>query len=82
FIDPLFHLVTGGVMLGAFFIAPILPSSPASPQGKLLFGAGIGLITICMRNFGPYPEGVSFAILFMNGFTPLINAKIKHREKE
>lgn len=78
FIDPLFHLITGGVMLGAFFIAPILPSSPISSSGKLIFGAGIGLITTGMRNFGPYPEGVSFAILIMNGLTPIINAKIKH----
>jgi len=77
FIDPLFYLVTGGLMLGAFFIAPILPSTPDSSSGKLIFGVGIGLITICMRNFGPYPEGVSFAILIMNGLTPFINAKIR-----
>ena len=77
FMDPVFHLITGGVMLGAFFMATDLTTSPMTPYGKLLFGAGIGVITMCIRNFGAYPEGISFAILIMNGFTPLINAKIK-----
>jgi electron transport complex protein RnfD len=77
FMDPIFHLITGGVMLGAFFMATDLTTSPMSSGGKLVFGAGIGIITICIRNFGAYPEGISFAILIMNGFTPMINAKIK-----
>ena len=77
FMDPVFHLITGGAMLGAFFMATDLTTSPMTPYGKLLFGAGIGVITMCIRNFGAYPEGISFAILIMNGFTPLINAKIK-----
>ncbi len=77
FMDPIFHLITGGVMLGAFFMATDLTTSPMSAPGKLIFGVGIGIITMCIRNFGAYPEGISFAILIMNGFTPLINAKIK-----
>jgi electron transport complex protein RnfD len=77
FMDPIFHLITGGVMLGAFFMATDLTTSPMTPLGKLIFGTGIGVITMCIRNFGAYPEGISFAILIMNGFTPLINAKIK-----
>jgi electron transport complex protein RnfD len=68
FMDPIFHLITGGVMLGAFFMATDLTTSPMSSGG---------IITICIRNFGAYPEGISFAILIMNGFTPMINAKIK-----
>jgi electron transport complex protein RnfD len=77
FMDPVFHLITGGVMLGAFFMATDLTTSPMTPLGKIIFGVGIGVITMCIRNFGAYPEGISFAILIMNGFTPLINAKIK-----
>ena len=77
FMDPIFHLITGGIMLGAFFMATDLTTSPMTPTGKLIFGVGIGIITICIRNFGAYPEGISFAILIMNGFTPLINARIK-----
>jgi electron transport complex protein RnfD len=77
FMDPVFHLITGGVMLGAIFMATDLTTSPMTPLGKIIFGVGIGVITICIRNFGAYPEGISFAILIMNGFTPLINAKVK-----
>ncbi len=77
FMDPIFHLITGGIMLGAFFMATDLTTSPMTPIGKLIFGVGIGIITICIRNFGAYPEGISFAILIMNGFTPMINARIK-----
>lgn len=77
FMDPIFHLITGGAMLGAFFMATDLTTSPMTPKGKLIFGAGIGIITLCIRNFGAYPEGISFAILIMNGFTPLINATLK-----
>jgi len=77
FMDPIFHLITGGVMLGAVFMATDLTTSPMTPIGKIIFGVGIGVITMCIRNFGAYPEGISFAILIMNGFTPLINAKVK-----
>ena len=75
FMGPIFHLITGGVMLAAFFLATDPHTSPSSPAGKLLFGAAIGLITILIRNFTPLPEGVAIAILVMNGFVPLINKK-------
>lgn len=73
YIDPLFHLVTGGMMLGVFYMATDMVSSPMSKTGMLIFGFGCGLITMLIRIWGAYPEGVSFAILIMNAFVPLIN---------
>jgi len=75
--DPLFHLLTGGVMLGAIFMATDYVTSPMSVKGMWIFGIGIGLITVLIRVFGAYPEGISFAILIMNAFVPLINMYIK-----
>lgn len=75
--DPIFHLLTGGIMLGAIFMATDMVTSPMSKVGQIIFGVGIGVITICIRNWGAYPEGISFAILIMNGFTPLINNYFK-----
>ena len=75
--DPLFHLLTGGLILGAFFMATDMVSSPMSPWGQIVFGIGCGVITILIRVWGSYPEGVSFAILIMNAFTPLINRWMK-----
>ncbi len=75
--DPVFHLVTGGLMLGIFFMATDYVTSPVSKKGQLIFGTGIGLLTILIRAFGAYPEGVSFAILIMNAFTPIINMYFK-----
>lgn len=75
--DPLFHLLTGGVMLGGIFMATDMVTSPMSKIGQIVFGIGIGVITVSIRNWGAYPEGISFAILIMNGFTPLINNYIK-----
>ena len=77
FMDPLFHLLTGGVLLGAFFMATDYVTSPMTKKGMLIYGAGIGFITVVIRIFGSYPEGVSFAILIMNGFVPLMNKYIK-----
>ena len=77
FIDPIFHLITGGAMLGAVFMATDMVSSPMTPRGQMIYAIGIGVITVCIRNFGAYPEGISFAILIMNAFTPLINARVK-----
>ncbi|MGV8827103.1 MAG: RnfABCDGE type electron transport complex subunit D [Breznakibacter sp.] len=74
---PMFHLLTGGVMLGAIFMATDYVTSPMSKGGMILYGVGIGVITVLIRVFGVYPEGVSFAILIMNGFTPLIDRYIK-----
>jgi electron transport complex protein RnfD len=75
--DPLFHLLTGGVMLGAIFMATDYVTSPMSKSGMIIFGVGIGILTVVIRRFGAYPEGVSFAILIMNAFVPLINRYVK-----
>jgi len=74
---PVFHLLTGGLMLGAIFMATDYVTSPMTKPGMLIFGIGIGIITVVIRVFGSYPEGMSFAILILNGFTPLINKYIK-----
>ncbi|MBN1112653.1 MAG: RnfABCDGE type electron transport complex subunit D, partial [Bacteroidales bacterium] len=74
---PVFHLLTGGVMLGAIYMATDYVTSPMSKKGMAIFGIGIGVITVVIRVFGAYPEGISFAILIMNAFVPLINAYIK-----
>ena len=68
-----FHILAGGVMLGAFFMATDYVTSPLLPQGKVVFGIGCGLMTMVIRLWGQYPEGVSFSILLMNCLTPLIN---------
>lgn len=77
YVDPIFHLVTGGMMLGVFYMATDMVSSPMSAKGQLVFGAGAGILTILIRVFGAYPEGVSFAILIMNAFVPLIDRAFK-----
>ena len=74
---PEFHLLTGGLMLGAVYMATDYVTSPMTTNGMLIFGVGIGIITVIIRVFGAYPEGVSFAILIMNAFTPLINKYVK-----
>ncbi len=71
--NPFFHLLTGGLILGACFMATDMVTSPTSPTGMLIFGCGCGLLTIIIRLFGAYPEGVSFSILLMNALVPLIN---------
>jgi len=75
--DPSFHVVTGGLFIGAFFMATDYVTSPITGKGMLIFGAGCGLITVVIRLFGAYPEGVSFAILLMNAVTPLIDRYVK-----
>lgn len=75
--DPVFHLLTGGVMLGAIFMATDYVTSPMSVKGMWIYGIGIGVITVSIRVFGAYPEGISFAILIMNAFVPLINMYVK-----
>lgn len=77
--SPVIHLFSGGLMLGAVFMATDYVTSPMNPRGMLVYGVGIGIITVVIRAFGAYPEGVSFAILIMNAFTPLINTYIKPR---
>ena len=73
YMDPFMTICTGGIMLGACFMATDMVTSPMSKVGQLIFGFGCGLLTIIIRNWGAYPEGVSFAILLMNSVTPLIN---------
>lgn len=77
YISPVVHLLTGGLMLGAIFMATDYVTSPMNPRGMWIYGVGIGILTIVIRTWGAYPEGVSFAILIMNGFTPLINFYVK-----
>ena len=77
YIAPWYHLVYGGLILGAFFMATDMVTTPMTTSGRIIFGLGVGLITVVIRLWGAYPEGVSFAILIMNAFTPLINKLCK-----
>ncbi|MBN2297116.1 MAG: RnfABCDGE type electron transport complex subunit D [Deltaproteobacteria bacterium] len=77
FADPAFHLISGGLMLGAFFMATDMVTSPITNKGKIIFAIGCGVITVVIRFWGGYPEGVSFAILIMNALVPLINKATK-----
>jgi len=79
FADPLFNMLTGGLMLGAIYMATDYVTSPMTVKGMLIYGVGIGIVTVLIRIFGAYPEGVQFAILIFNGFTPLLNKYIKPR---
>lgn len=74
---PAFHILSGGVMLGAIFMATDYVTSPMNPKAMMLYGCGIGVLTVIIRIWGAYPEGVSFAILIMNAFVPLMNTYIK-----
>ena len=75
--NPLSVIFSGGLMLGAIFMATDYVTSPMTPKGQLIYGVAIGLLTVIIRNWGAYPEGMSFAILIMNAFTPLINNYVK-----
>jgi Na+-translocating ferredoxin:NAD+ oxidoreductase subunit D len=75
--NPVFHLVSGGLVLGAFFMATDMVTSPVTARGMLIFGAGCGLLTAAIRMFGSFPEGVSFAILVMNAMVPLIERRTR-----
>ena len=75
--DPLAVIFSGGLLLGAIFMATDYVTSPMTPKGQIIYGVCIGLLTVVIRNWGSYPEGMSFAILIMNAFTPLINNYVK-----
>ena len=75
--NPMFHILAGGVLLGAIFMATDYVTSPMVPKAMIIYGCGIGIITVIIRVYGAYPEGVSFAILIMNAFVPLMNAYLK-----
>ena len=78
--DPVFNILTGGVLLGSVFMATDYVTSPMSDKGGIIYGVGIGLLTILIRYFGSYPEGMSFAILIMNSTVPLINMFCKQKK--
>ena len=73
----LIQLLSGGLLLGAIYMATDYVTSPMTSKGMIIYGIGIGILTVVIRQWGGYPEGVSFAILIMNAFTPLINNYIK-----
>ena len=75
--DPISVILSGGLMLGAIFMATDYVTSPMTPKGQIIYGVAIGFLTVVIRNWGAYPEGMSFAILIMNAFTPLINNYVK-----
>ncbi len=77
--DALFHVLAGGLMLGAFFMATDYVTSPLTHKGRIVFSVGAGILTVVIRLFGGLPEGVAFSILFMNALTPLIDRYIKVR---
>ena len=77
YVNPLFHILSGGLLLGAIFMATDYVTSPMTKKGMLIYGVGIGLLTVIIRDFGAFPEGMSFAILIMNAVTPLINRYCK-----
>jgi len=75
--NPVYELLSGGLMLGACFMATDYVTSPMCSKGQIIYGVAIGFLTVVIRNWGSYPEGMSFAILIMNAFTPLINTYVK-----
>ena len=77
--SPVFHLLSGGLLFGAFFMATDMVTSPITPKGGWIFGAGAGILVIIIRLFGGLPEGVMYSILLMNGVTPLINRYTRPR---
>ncbi len=77
--SPLIHILSGGALLGAFFMATDMVTSPMTKKGMIIFAIGIAVITVVIRLFGAYPEGVSFGIIIMNAFVPLINTYFKPR---
>jgi len=77
---PLFHVLSGGLILGAFFMATDMVTSPVTPTGKIIFGIGCGILTSVIRLYGGYPEGVSYSILIMNITVPLIDRYTRPRK--
>ena len=77
YMNPLFHLLSGGAVLGAVFMATDYVTSPMTKKGMVIYAVGIGVITMLIRLWGPYPEGMSFAILIMNSVVPLIDKYVR-----
>ena len=78
-VNPMYQLLGGGLMIGAFFMATDYTTSPITEKGKIIFGLGCALITMVIRVFGSYPEGVSYSILLMNIITPHINRMVRNK---
>lgn len=77
--NPVFHVLAGGLMIGAFFMATDMVTTPVTKTGMIIFGVGCGILTMVIRKWGGYPEGVSFSIVLMNAVTPLINRAVRPR---
>jgi electron transport complex protein RnfD len=77
YMSPMFHLLSGGAVLGAVYMATDYVTSPMTKKGMVIYGVGIGVITMLIRLWGPYPEGMSFAILIMNSVVPLIDKYVR-----
>ncbi|RZN42862.1 MAG: RnfABCDGE type electron transport complex subunit D [Methanophagales archaeon ANME-1-THS] len=77
--DPIFHILAGGLLLGAFFMATDYVTTPVTREGRIIFSIGAGIIVVVIRLIGGYPEGVAFSILLMNAFTPLIDRHVQPR---
>ena len=77
--DPIFGILAGGVMFGAVFMAADYTTAPLTAKGKLIFGAGAGIITVLIRRWGNYPEGVTYGILIMNAVTPFLNRLLQKK---
>ena len=77
YVQPLFHVTSGALLFGALFIATDPVTAPLTRRGMWLFGIGVGAVTMVIRLFGAYPEGMMFAVLLMNGMTPLIDRLFK-----
>ncbi|MCK4717284.1 MAG: RnfABCDGE type electron transport complex subunit D, partial [Thermoplasmata archaeon] len=75
--DPMFHILAGGLFLGAFFMATDYVTAPVTTKGQIIFAAGAGVLVVMIRLYGSMPEGVAFSILLMNGFTPLIDRYVR-----
>jgi electron transport complex protein RnfD len=77
--DPLYHVLSGGLFLGAFFMATDMVTTPVTARGRIVFGIGCGLLVVLIRLYGGYPEGVAYSIVLMNTATPLIDRLCKPR---
>jgi electron transport complex protein RnfD len=77
--DPLFHVISGGLLLGAFFMATDYVTAPVTTKGRLIFGVGCGIMTVLIRLYGGFPEGVNYSILIMNMLTPIIDTYTRPR---
>jgi len=81
FVDPFLSMIVGGLLFGAFFVATDPVTSPVNGKGRMLYGVGLGLLTVIIRNFAAFPEGVTFAVILMNAIAPIIDSMTVKPEK-